>query len=339
MAFMAQGDSVAIIGHVGRKGLRFARTDEAGCIDPRTIYFQGAGSATGISGALANYLREQGLQGRTIRTAIAVAGLIRGDTISVTHTRWFVSRSGLQAMLGHPPLLLNDFEAEAWALSERDGARQSSGTWCIAGITSGLGVSVLRRDADRTCVIATEAGHVAFAAPTGELAALVAALFPGASAVPAELLISAPGLLAIYQHLVVVQGTRPRYMEPEAITAAQASDPIAARACELLAQAFWSHMGNLVLAYGAWDGVIATGGLAMAMQPLAMQPDVVSAFVGRGKYARLLSEMPRRFERVEHGELIGAAAALRAQRVPEPAAQPLKPAPMAILNPVRMRPV
>ncbi|HTG37821.1 glucokinase [Sphingomonas sp.] len=344
MGFMVEDGEAAIVGHVGRTGLRFARVDGEGQVDMESLCFHPAASSTSISGAIATFLRDQGLQGRAIRAAIAVAGLIRGDTISVTHTRWFVSRPGLEAMLGHPPLLLNDFEAEAWAFAQAcqgDAAMARSGTWCIAGITSGLGVSVLRRDAGRTTVIATEAGHAAFSPPNDDLAALVAEMFPGQHAVPAELLISAPGLIAIYAALSAHAGQSARLSDPKAITAARKNDPLAARACALLAQAFWGHLSNLVLAYGAWDGVIATGGLALALQDLADQPDCVATFTGKGKYARLLSEMPRRFERVEHGVLTGAAAALRSAAPPERTTRAEVNASAMVPTPAlqRMRPV
>lgn len=315
----------AMVGHVGRRGLTFALTGADGRVDPATRRFTEAASSASISGAIAAFQREHGLSGATLRSALAIAGLVRGDSISVTHTRWYISRSGLHAMLGHPPILLNDFEAEAWALAEpRAGDTAPAGTFVIAGMTSGMGVSVLRRQPGaRAVVLATEAGHAAFTPPTADLANLVAALFPGRSAVPADTLVSAPGLAAIYRHLA---GAAAHHATPEAITAAQASDPAAHAACRLLATAFAGHVGNLVLACGAWDGVIASGGLATAIRPHFDAPEVRAAFAGDGKYARILADMPWRIEHLRDGELAGAAAALAATDAPPASAPPEAPA-------------
>lgn len=303
----------AIVGHVGRKGLRFALVDGAGRIEPGSVRFHEAASATSISGAITAFQRELGLPPGPIRSAFAVAGLVRGDTVSVTRTRWFLSRSGLTAMLGHAPVILNDFEAEAWALAAREGAGPLATTHCVAGATSGLGVAVLRRDPARgVTVLATEAGHAAFSPPDAALEADVAALFPGRRGIAAEELVSAPGLMALYTHVARASGAVPRFTTPEAITAAADRDPAAGAACETLATAFAGHLGNLVLAYGAWDGVIVSGGLGAALRPMFLRPRVTSAFAGTTRYARQLGAVPIRFETVPQGELLGAAEALRA---------------------------
>ncbi|WP_176484528.1 glucokinase [Sphingomonas spermidinifaciens] len=303
----------AIVGHVGRKGMRLALVDAGGRIAPGSTRFHEAATVTSISGAISGFQRELALPPGAIRSAFAVAGLVRGDAISVTRTRWFLSRSGLAAMLGHPPIILNDFEAEAWALAARDGAGALATTHCVAGATSGLGVAILRRDPARgITVIATEGGHAAFTPPDAELAAIVAALFPGRLSVGAEELISASGLVEVYTHLARTQGTAPRFTSPEAITAGADRDTVAEAACETIAAAFAAHLGNLVLCHGAWDGVIVAGGLGAALAPMFRRPRVTAAFAGTGRHARSIAQVPIRFDTVPQGELLGAAEALKA---------------------------
>ncbi|WP_315760425.1 glucokinase [Sphingomonas sp. Y38-1Y] len=303
----------AIVGHVGRKGVRFALVDGAGRIEPGSIRFHEAAATPSIAGAITGFQREMQLPPGAIRSAIAVAGLVRGDSISVTRTRWFVSRSGLHAMLGHPPIILNDFEAEAWALAAREGGGQFATTHCIAGATSGLGVAVLRRDPVRgVTVLATEAGHAAFAPPDQALAEHVAALFPGRLSVTAEEFVSASGLVTLYTHLARAAGVSPRFTTPEAVTAGAIRDAQAEAACEAIAAAFAAHLGNLVLSYGAWDGVIVSGGLGAALRPMFARARVTAAFQGTHRFARQLAQVPIRFDTVPQGELLGAAEALRA---------------------------
>jgi glucokinase len=305
--------SRAIVGHVGRKGMRLALVGASGRIEPGTTRFHDAAAITSLSGTISAFQRELALPPGPVRSAFAVAGLVRGDAIAVTRTRWFLSRSGLAGMLGQAPVILNDFEAEAWALAAREPAAAHPSTHVVAGATSGLGVAVLRRDPVRgVSVLATEAGHAAFAAPDAPLAALVATLFPGRLTIGAEELICASGLVAVYQALARAQGAAPRFASPEAITAAAARDPLAEAACETLAAAFAAHLGNLVLCYGAWDGVIVAGGLGQALAPMFHRPRVKAAFAGTGRHARPLAQVPIRFETLPEGELHGAAEALKA---------------------------
>ena len=66
-----------------------------------------------------------------------------------------------------------------------------------------------------------------------------------------------------------------------------------------------------MLTYGAWDGVILTGGLAHALRATLASPRMQEAFMGHGKYARQLAAVPRMLAAVEHGELQGVAEALK----------------------------
>jgi glucokinase len=257
-------DATGVVGHVGRKGLRFALTDEHGIVTPGSMRHYGADQGSSVSGSLSAFQRDMDLLRLPSRLGLAVAGLARGDVISITQTRWFISRSGLQAMLGGSPLILNDFEAEAWALSGSAGVvatlgsapavtLQRPGTYCVIGITSGLGVAVITRELSGAVhVQATEAGHAGFAPGSKAIAELVAAMFPDRLPVVAEHLISANGLVLIYNALATMRKSSKQMTKPEDITRQASSDQLAREACEMLCEAFWTYVGSLVLTYGAW---------------------------------------------------------------------------------------
>jgi glucokinase len=315
-------DVTGVVGHIGRKQLRFALTDGHGAVAPASMRHYGANQGSSVSGSLSAFQRDMGLVTLPPRLGLAVAGLARGDVISITQTRWFVSRSGLQAMLGGSPLILNDFEAEAWALSRSAGAFATigsapavdvrrPGTFCVIGMTSGFGVAVLTREpSGKIHVQATEAGHAGFAPGSKPMADLVAAMFSDRFPVVAEHLISANGLVAIYNTIATMRQS-PKWMtKPEDITRQIGSDPLAREACEMLCEAFWTYVGGLVLTFGAWDGIIVTGGVAHALCATLATPRMHEAFCGHGKYARQLSAVPRGLAAMEHGELHGAAEAL-----------------------------
>src|SRR6184192_1572563 len=99
----------AIVGDIGRQTIRLALTDSVGELRRETIKAYEAATQSTISDALTTFVRECGLNVLPRRCALAVSGATRGDTISITNSRWFVSRSGLRSMLQGDPILINDF--------------------------------------------------------------------------------------------------------------------------------------------------------------------------------------------------------------------------------------
>lgn len=314
----------AVLGSIGRKRVCFALSRRNGSVLSDTIRTYDAHVVSGVSAALTTYQRDLGISALPRRSAFSVPGLVRGDAISITKTSWFLSRSGLKAMLGEPPLVLNDFAAEAWALCAAEGQvreafsgsngspAKRSGTFLVMGITSGLGVAAVHRsETGVVTVLPTEAGHGAFAAATPELTDLAASLSLGRQPVTAEGLVSAPGLLAIYNALSRQRGCLPRAKSPEEITRSMATDPIAHAACDLLAKAFWAQAGSLVMSLGAWDGLLVAGAVAHAILPSLRKPEAQALFANSTKYRRALSDVPRSLVSYENAELVGLGEALR----------------------------
>lgn len=317
-------DAGAVLGTIGRKRISFALAAEGGGVQPETIRCYNSEAVGGVTAALIAFQRDLNLPQLPRRSAIAIPGLVRGDAIAITNTRWVVSRSGLHAMLGAPPLILNDFAAEAWALSSNAGVRlkdafhgapsealRQPGCYLVIGITSGLGVAAVHRaQSGAVTVIPTEAGHATFAAATEELAGLTAEMFPGRRAVAVEEVISAPGLLAIYHLLVKRSRSSPRAKTPEAVTGSATTDPVARAACDVLARAFWAYAGNLVTTFGAWDGVFVTGAAGSAIAHSLRSAEAQAMFATSIKHRRVLQSVPRGLVYLEHAELHGLAAAL-----------------------------
>ncbi len=317
----------AVVGSIGRKRICFALTGPTGSVEPHTIRNYGAEATQGVSAALIAFQRDLGIPALPRHSAFSVPGLVRGDAISITKTHWFLSRSGLQAMLGEPPLVLNDFAAEAWALYVAGGHIRESfagrtewplrraGCYLIVGITSGLGVAAVHRGGSgAVTVLATEAGHAAFVGATPELSGVAAEMFAGRHSVAVEEVVSASGLLAIYHVLARRAGTTSRATTPEDVTRMAATDPLARSACDLLAKAFWAQMGSMVLTLGAWDGLLVTGPVANAILPFLRKPEAQALFMCSTKFGRALGAVPRAMVSFENAELVGLAEALRHER-------------------------
>ncbi len=316
---------LALIADVGRTSVRIALTDDRGRLRADTVRAYEAATQSTLAGAMTAFGQESGLPKLPSRCAIAVSGAPRGDIITITNSRWHLSRSGLTSMLQAPPLILNDFAANAWAIADDAGSSRIEpisgaavrpgrpGTYCIIGVGSGLGVALLSRDEHGGVnVLPTEAGHTEILAGTAEAVPIASILSARTGYLTAEMMLSAPGLLAIYQALAKLAGVTPTAANlPDLVRlGALGRDPTVAKACELFARALWRFAGNLVLAYGAWDGVILTGSVGCALRSVLRRPDLAENFVVKGPFVRQLRDVPRSLATFQHAELEGAAVAL-----------------------------
>lgn len=254
-----------------------------------------------------------------------MSGVPRGDTISITNSRWILSRQGLAAMFQATPLILNDFAANAWAMSSKHISAQMEpvsgvpvrpdkpGTYCIIGIGSGLGVAMLSRDEyGGVNVVPTEGGHLGIMDGVPGLAPVLDKLRRGNAPVTGETLVSGPGLLKIYEALNDIRG-RPqsaRTLSDLLTPSRMHGDPGVAEALELFARTFWHFAGNMVLGYGAWDGLILTGSITTAMKAVLRRTDLNRQFYVEGPWSRRLREVPCATASFKHAELEGAAVAL-----------------------------
>jgi glucokinase len=320
------GDRTALIGEIGKTSARFALTDAAGNFREASVRSYAADRHNTISGAMMAFKEESGLPVLPSRCSLAVAGVPRGDTISITNSRWFISRSGLAAMLKRPPLVINDFAANVWAVSatqQRDLQAIGSstptdgpGTFVVIGMGGGLGVAAFTRSEDGTVsVLATEAGHSEFFDDSPDVQPYAEAIRRQPRGGPtAEALLSSRGLAGLRNAVAAAQGKSGTIETgEEVLQAASHGDPHARKATELFSKALWRFAGNLTLTYGAWDGVFLTGKMVNALRSVLRQAEARQRFVLNGPYSAMLRNVPAAFLLLEHSELRGAAEAIRQQ--------------------------
>jgi glucokinase len=318
-------DKTALVGDVGRSGVTFALTDRKGVLRPETIRTYEAARHTTISAALMAFKDDSGLTSLPRRCGLAVAGVPRGDTISVTSSRWFISKAGLATILQRQPLVLNDFAAIVWAVGADDAAGIEAagdkapgagpGTFAVVGTGSGLGVAAFVRDeAGGVTAMPTEAGHSELIDPSPELAPIIESIRLVNRYCSAESLLSSNGLATIYNALAEHRSGGGGACSAEDVFAAAAlGDKQAEKASALFAKALWRFAGNITLIYGAWDGVFLAGPIVAALRTTLAKPDVRQSFVVAGPYANLLRTVPAGFLLIDNVVLHGTAEAVRHQ--------------------------
>lgn len=311
-----------LVGSVGRTSTTLAIVDAHGRLRPDTIRDYAADDEPMVTGAIIRYLDVHGLGRERVPIALALAGVVRGEAVPITNSRRVVSRRGLTDLLRHPPILINDFAALGWALAGAHGSTTNSlgksqasssgaGTRCLIGVGDALGVvAYVNDEAGRTTVLATEAGASAIgrSAPASSVRPM-----DGATRFQADSQLSADGLHATYRAVCAGGGTRPHLTNGYAVARAGSSrtaDPDAAKAIEAHSKALLSFVAELVLIYGAWDGVFLSGELAEALaEPLdsGLRAGVMAI---PGPHSRRLASVPVGLARFTNGELNGAAIAL-----------------------------
>ncbi|RYD98132.1 MAG: ROK family protein [Sphingomonadales bacterium] len=308
---------LALVADIGRQSVRFGLTGGEAGLEPRDVRRFMTSDHPTFTSALVAYLTAVGLREARLPSVLAVAGAARGDLINLTGSRWYISLSGVEAVLRAPPRALNECAANALALTllpasaftrihgPAPRAVEAGGNYLVIGIGTGLGVAALISAGGRIAPVQSEAGHMTFAAVTPDERKFADFCTRKGHAPDVEMLLSASGLLLAYEALSGGQ----KLARPEDVTRAIGRDPIATSVVRMFAEHLGSFAGDLALAFGAWDGVFFTGAIARALQPQLAEPGFRKRMESKAAFRRQLSEVPMALVNRNDLELLGAAAA------------------------------
>lgn len=315
---MEQGaDRLGLVADIGRHAVQFGLTHGGG--EARAIRrFEAADHPT-FTGALVAYLNAERVADRALPSALAVAGVARGDLISLTGSRWFISLSGIEAVLRARPRAVNECMAGAMALSALPAAAfraltpglvpavSRGGAYLMIAPAAGLGVAALVSDGDRLVPVASEAAHMRFSPSTPDEEQLVARLRSRGCVGSLEEILAGEGLSAIHEQVTGRRAT----IRVEDLTGGGLRTPEARAMLDLYAGALGSAIGDLALAFGAWDGVFLTGPMLRALLPALPLSTLLARVQSKGPFRRQLSQLPLVQVLRDDLNLVGAAALLR----------------------------
>lgn len=245
------------------------------------------------------------------RACLGVAGPIDGRRVAVTNFPWEIEADPLEAILGAPVVLANDFVAAAHGidvLAPESVATLQAGDpvpqapQVVIGPGTGLGVAYRVWQGGRYAVIGGEGGHAGFAPADGRQADLWRALHAELGRVTVEHVVSGPGLARIDDFL---RGGRGAARSPEEIAAAD--DPVARAALDLFLECFGAVAGDHALAILARGGVWLAGGIAPKILSRLREGPFVAAFNAKGVHANLMASIPVKVVTNERLGLLGAA--------------------------------
>lgn len=276
-----------------------------------------------LADAARHYLDE--VDAKTLHAVFAVAGRVDGDRVRITNHPWTISIDATRRQLGLDTLdVRNDFDAMSHSLLLLNGddvrpigkapsiaiGTRASQTFAVVGPGTGLGVGALLRRAGHYHTLSSEGGHIAFAPGSDEDIDVLRILHRRYGRVSAERVVSGRGLVNLYQALCEIAGVVPAELAPESITerAERGEDAQCLRTVELCAELLGAIAGDLVLAYGAWDGVWMAGGLTRHLLPWLDRSRFRERFEDKGRFADTMSRVPTQAITHTDAGLLGAAA-------------------------------
>jgi glucokinase len=254
--------------------------------------------------------------------AIAFAGPVGGEVLKLTNNPWVIRPALMQEKLGVERfVVVNDFAAIGHAVAGLDGAAYrhvcgperdlpEAGVVSIVGPGTGLGVASLLKRADGHDVIATEGGHIDWAPLDPLEDRILEHLRENFRRVSVERLVSGRGLLNIYEALGTIE-KRPFTLRDEKdlwTAALSGSDTLAAAALDHLCLIFGAVAGDFALAQGA-HAVVLAGGLGLRLVDHLPRSGFRDRFIAKGRFERMMDEMPVKVIVHPQPGLFGAAAA------------------------------
>jgi glucokinase len=261
--------------------------------------------------------------------SFGIAGPVIDNRCQTTNLPWIVDGRTIADQFGIPRVqLLNDLEATAYGLlwlrpdelevlNAGNPPRKRQALALIAAGT-GLGEGILFWDGKSYRPMPSEGGHTDFAPTNDEEIELLRYLRSQYLHVSYERVLSGPGLHAIYEFLRDTRKNEPTWLAekisagnpPAEIAQAglQGQADIAKQALNLFASIYGAEAGNLALKALSLDGVYIGGGIAPKLIAKLQDGTFMKAFTNKGRYKRLMSQMPVKVIMNQQTALIGAAS-------------------------------
>jgi glucokinase len=291
----------SLLADIGGTNARFAIMDSAGEVREVKIY-QVRENPTLIS-ALRDYKKNHCRNYAIGAVAIAVAGPVLSDVVTLTNSDWVCDKKEIASEFGTDSVfILNDFEAVAFAISDlkpeeitviQAGKPSTRHPKIVMGPGTGLGVAALKPTAGGFEAITTEAGHTRYAPANERERKLIGYLSRSLNFVRAEDLISGPGLVNIYEANCQLVGEEFKPCDPADVVAqARGGNPLFRQVLDDFAAIFGSFASQIALSYNALGGIYLTGGVLQKMGSDFNQDRFLERFATNPRMADLLGRMP-----------------------------------------------
>jgi len=262
------------------------------------------------------------------KACFGIAGPVENGVCRATNLPWIVDACEIGNTLKIPHVdLINDLEANAWGvawlkdyefltLNKGDSSMQGNKALIAAG--TGLGEAGFFWDGHQHHPFACEGGHCDFAPTDQEQIELWQYLRAKFDHVSYERILSGPGLVSLYQFFIDTGKERESLETKKAMAADNPSKVITemaltkrCKACirtlDLFVYIYGVESGNLALKFLSLGGLYIGGGIAPKIVDIMKSGIYMKGFTSKGRFAKILSQIPIQLILNENTALIGAS--------------------------------
>jgi glucokinase len=254
--------------------------------------------------------------------AMAFAGPVGGEVLKLTNNPWVIRKALMKERLDVDRYtIVNDFGAVGYAVATLPAEYfkticgphvplPQQGVVSIVGPGTGLGVAALLRKSDRYEVIETEGGHVDFAPLDSLEDKILAQLRARFRRVSIERIASGQGLWNVYEALAAIEDRHLTFHNDKDLwpAALEASDSLASAALDRVCLTLGAFAGDMALAQGA-SAVVIGGGVGLRLAEHLPRSGFRNRFIAKGRFERMMDDMPVKLITYPEPGLFGAAAA------------------------------
>ncbi|MDP9131639.1 MAG: glucokinase [Nitrospirota bacterium] len=258
-----------------------------------------------------------------------VAGPVIDNRCHTTNLPWIIDGHALAQRFHISQVhLLNDLEATAHGLLllradevvvlNAGAPPKKKQALALIAAGTGLGECILYWDGTRYHPLPSEGGHTDFAPNSDSEIELLRHLRGSYLHVSYERILSGPGLHAVYEYLRDTKKNEPTWLAEKIKVGDPAAEiaeaglngqtEIAKQALDMFASIYGAEAGNLALKALTLAGVYVAGGIAPKLLKKLQDGSFMRGFTNKGRYKRLMSQIPVKVVTNDKTALLGAAA-------------------------------
>ena len=315
-----------IAGDVGGTNVRLAYFDSKLKRDPSHLEKYASRDFSDFSSLLKKFIGV--LEGKQVKAAcFGVAGPVSQGRCQATNLPWVIDANSLQQELGIPNVwLINDLEANAWGLPVLEPQEflilnpgiEREGNAALISAGTGLGEAGLYWNGQKHLPFACEGGHCGFAPTDEEEIELWRYLKKEFEHVSYERVLSGSGIYHIYRFLIDTQREKEPpslkgiedQKEPQKLITEMALKkqcPACEHTLHLFSSIYGGEAGNMALKMLATHTVYVGGGIAPRISSILKEGNFMKAFVDKGRFMPMLSNIPVKVILNDQTALLGAA--------------------------------
>ncbi len=299
---MNMSSGTILVGDIGGTNCRLALYDRT-TQKLASEQYQLTDDFPGPGAAISAYLAD--LNGPPVQgVALAVAGPVTDEVISLTNARWRFTRADVAlAAATEKSLVANDLAAVARAavalgiedyqpISCAHPAALPPAVSVVAPGT-GLGIAAVFWDGQRHRVTATEGGHIGFSPDDDTEVEILRLIHAACGHVTNELILSGPGIVRLYRALAAIQGAHADPLSGKDIAeqGVAHSDELCAETIKRFAKILGSVCADTVLIQGT-QGLVLSGSIVTTLLPVLNEGGFRARFEARGPRIGYLQNVP-----------------------------------------------